>query len=55
MEQSTLKCVYEFTDGTREFDCTNCEIKKQYYKDIYNHKADDITLFESEQPILVTT
>ena len=57
MEQSTLKCIYEFTDCTREFDCINCEIKTRYYKDIYgdkNHNVDEEILVDHEQPILIT-
>ena len=57
MEQSTLKCIYEFTNCNREYDCTNCEIKNRYYKDIYsdkNHNIDEEILVEPDQPILIT-
>jgi len=34
MEQSPLKCIYEFIDCTRELDCTNCPIKTRYYQEL---------------------
>jgi len=51
MEQSTLKCIYEFTDCTRELDCTNCPVKNRYYKEL---NSDVIAASLSvEQPIII--
>jgi len=53
MEQSNLKCIYEFIDCTRELDCTNCPVKTRYYQELRGDQNNTETNTITEQPILI--